>query len=91
MLNDECLPLLRQMFNAVDFPVIAYTNDLRSFVLLVKAIRSFHLREPLMVEDKLLIQRLRRGSTDALEAVYDRYADYLLTLAAGLLIEISRL
>jgi len=38
-----------------------------------------------MLEDELLKRRFKRGSTDALAAIYDKYADYLLTLATALL------
>ena len=38
-----------------------------------------------MLEDKLLIWRFKRGSKDAFRAIYDKYADDLLTLAANLL------
>jgi RNA polymerase sigma-70 factor (ECF subfamily) len=38
-----------------------------------------------MLEDELLKLRFKRGDTDALAAIYDKYADYLLTLAAALL------
>ena len=40
-----------------------------------------------MLEDKLLVLRCRRGSKDAMCRVYDKYKDYLLTLAKGLLSE----
>ena len=40
-----------------------------------------------MLEDKLLVLRCRRGSTDAMCRVYQKYKDYLLTLAKGLLSE----
>lgn len=38
-----------------------------------------------MLEDKLLILRCKRGSTDALCRIYIKYKDYLLTLAKALL------
>jgi RNA polymerase sigma factor (sigma-70 family) len=38
-----------------------------------------------MLEDELLKLRFKRGDTDALAAIYDKYADYLLTLAGALL------
>ena len=38
-----------------------------------------------MLEDKLLIWRFKRGSKDAFRAIYEKYADDLLTLAAILL------
>lgn len=38
-----------------------------------------------MLEDKLLIIRLRRGSGDALCRIYEKYRRYLLKLAAALL------
>jgi RNA polymerase sigma-70 factor (ECF subfamily) len=42
-----------------------------------------------VVEDKLLIWRLRRGSRDALSLIYEKYRDDLLRIAAGLLNETS--
>ena len=38
-----------------------------------------------MLEDKLLVWRFKNGDRDAFRAIYDKYADYLLTLAANLL------
>ncbi len=38
-----------------------------------------------MLEDKLLVLKCRRGSRDALQRIYEKYKDYLLTLAKGLL------
>ena len=38
-----------------------------------------------MLEDRLLIRRFKRGSADALRRIYEKYLDYLLTLAMGLL------
>ncbi len=38
-----------------------------------------------MLEDKLLVLKCRRGSRDAMCRVYEKYKDYLLTLAKGLL------
>ena len=38
-----------------------------------------------MLEDRLLVWRFKTGSRDALRAVYEKYADDLLTLAANLL------
>jgi RNA polymerase sigma-70 factor (ECF subfamily) len=38
-----------------------------------------------MIEDKLLIWRLKQGSNDALGRIYHKYKDYLLRLALGLL------
>ena len=40
-----------------------------------------------MLEDKLLVLKCRRGDKDAICRVYDKYKDYLLTLAKGLLSE----
>jgi len=40
-----------------------------------------------MLEDKLLVLKCRRGNRDAMCRVYDKYKDYLLTLAKGLLSE----
>jgi RNA polymerase sigma-70 factor (ECF subfamily) len=42
-----------------------------------------------VVEDKLLIWKLRRGSRDALCRIYEKYRDDLLRIAAGLLNETS--
>lgn len=38
-----------------------------------------------MLEDKLLVLKCRRGSKDAMCRVYEKYKDFLLTLAKGLL------
>ena len=38
-----------------------------------------------MGEDRLLLKRFKNGSTDALGSIYEKYENYLLTLAAGLL------
>ncbi len=38
-----------------------------------------------MLEDKLLVLKCRRGSRDAMCRIYEKYKDYLLTLAKGLL------
>ncbi len=40
-----------------------------------------------MLEDKLLVLRCRHGSKDAMCRIYQKYKDYLLTLAKGLLSE----
>ena len=40
-----------------------------------------------MLEDKLLVLKCRRGSKDAMCRIYEKYKDYLLTLAKGLLNE----
>jgi len=40
-----------------------------------------------MLEDKLLVLRCRRGDKDAMCRVYDKYKDYLFTLARALLSE----
>jgi len=37
-----------------------------------------------MIEDKLLIWRLKRGSSDALCRIYNKYKDNLLRLASAL-------
>jgi len=37
-----------------------------------------------MLEDKLLVLKCRRGDKDAMCRVYDKYKDFLLTLAKGL-------
>ena len=42
-----------------------------------------------MLEDRLLIWRFRRGSSDALRRIYEKYADPLRALAAGLCGNIS--
>lgn len=38
-----------------------------------------------MLEDKLLVLKCRHGSKEAMCRIYDKYKDYLLTLAKGLL------
>ncbi|MHC4168801.1 MAG: RNA polymerase sigma factor [Planctomycetota bacterium] len=38
-----------------------------------------------MLEDKLLVMKCRRGSKEAMCRVYEKYKDFLLTLAKGLL------
>lgn len=38
-----------------------------------------------MLEDKLLVLKCRRGSKDAMCRIYEKYKDYLLTLARALL------
>jgi len=40
-----------------------------------------------MLEDKLLVLKCRRGSKDAMCRIYEKYKDYLLTVAKGLLSE----
>lgn len=40
-----------------------------------------------MLEDKLLVLKCRRGSSEAMCRIYEKYKDYLLTLAKGLLNE----
>jgi RNA polymerase sigma-70 factor (ECF subfamily) len=40
-----------------------------------------------MLEDKLLVLKCRHGSKDAMCRIYQKYKDYLLTLAKGLLNE----
>ena len=42
-----------------------------------------------MIEDKLLIWKLKRGNQDALRCIYDKYRDDLLRIAAGLLTDKS--
>ena len=42
-----------------------------------------------MLEDKLLVLRFNRGSRDALQAIYEKYKDDLVTLAATLLTDIN--
>jgi RNA polymerase sigma-70 factor (ECF subfamily) len=42
-----------------------------------------------MLEDKLLVLKCRRGSKDAMCRIYDKYKNYLLTLAKGLIGEQS--
>jgi RNA polymerase sigma-70 factor (ECF subfamily) len=51
---------------------------------------SGHLKRGIqVVEDKLLIWKLRRGSRDALCRIYEKYRDDMLRIAAGLLNETS--
>ena len=38
-----------------------------------------------MLEDKILICKLKNGNRDALRRIYEKYRDYLLRIAAGLL------
>ncbi len=38
-----------------------------------------------MLEDELLKLKFKRGDTDVLADIYDKYADYLLTIAVALL------
>lgn len=38
-----------------------------------------------MLEDKLLLWKFKRGSSGALERIYDKYESYLITVATGLL------
>src|SRR4030043_64660 len=40
-----------------------------------------------MLEDKLLVIKCKRGSRDAMRRIYEKYKDYLLTLARALLNE----
>ena len=42
-----------------------------------------------MLEDKLLIQRFKCGNTDAFFHIYEKYEDYLLTVAISLLGDVS--
>ena len=42
-----------------------------------------------MLEDKLLMWRFKCGSREALRRIYDKYLDYLLTLAIALLNDIN--
>lgn len=43
-----------------------------------------------MLEDKVLVWKLRRGNTDALRVIYEKYRDDLLRIAAGLLRDKSK-
>jgi RNA polymerase sigma-70 factor (ECF subfamily) len=42
-----------------------------------------------MLEDKLLILKFNRGNREALRSIYEKYKDYLVTLAAALLTDVS--
>ena len=42
-----------------------------------------------MLEDKLLVLRFNRGSQEALQVIYKKYKDDLVTLAAALLIDVN--
>ena len=42
-----------------------------------------------MMEDKLLIWKFKRGSSDALQRIYEKYVIYLVTLASALLNDVS--
>ena len=39
----------------------------------------------LMLEDRILLERFKKGSSDALRGIYEKYGNYLLTLASALL------
>ena len=43
----------------------------------------------MMMEDKLLIWKFKRGSSDALQRIYEKYVAYLVTLATALLNDVS--
>jgi RNA polymerase sigma factor (sigma-70 family) len=43
-----------------------------------------------MLEDKVLVWKLRRGNTDALRVIYEKYRDDLLRIAASLLRDKSK-
>lgn len=42
-----------------------------------------------MLEDKLLIIKCNRGSREALQGIYEKYKDNLVTLAAALLVDVN--
>ena len=42
-----------------------------------------------MLEDKLLIRKFKRGSETAFVRIYEKYKNYLLTLATALLNDVS--
>jgi RNA polymerase sigma-70 factor (ECF subfamily) len=42
-----------------------------------------------MLEDKLLIWKFNRGSREALQGIYEKYKDDLITLAAALLMDVN--
>jgi len=42
-----------------------------------------------MMEDKLLIWKFKRGSSDSLQRIYQKYVAYLVTLATALLNDVS--
>jgi RNA polymerase sigma factor (sigma-70 family) len=42
-----------------------------------------------VLEDRLLLKRFRNGSSSALRAVYEKYANYLLTLATAMLGDVN--
>ena len=42
-----------------------------------------------MMEDRLLIYRFKRGSSTALQRIYEKYRGYLFTIAAGLLYDVN--
>ena len=42
-----------------------------------------------MMEDKLLIWKFKRGSSDALQRIYEKYVAYLVTLATALLNDVN--
>ena len=43
-----------------------------------------------MVQDKRLIWRFNRGRREALHEIYEKYKDYLVTLAAALLADVEQ-
>ena len=42
-----------------------------------------------MIEDKMLIWGFKRGSSDALQRIYEKYVVYLVTLATALLNDVN--
>jgi len=42
-----------------------------------------------MLEDKLLIRQFKQGSEDAFARIYEKYSSHLLTVATGLLNDVS--
>ena len=55
----------------------------------MESLRLNSVRKSLMLEDKLLILKFNRGSREALQSIYEKYKDDLVTLAAALLIDVN--
>ena len=62
----------------------------RSLVIRVRNDRfEVKVGQTSMVEDKILIWRFKRGSSEALQRIYEKYVVYLVTLATALLNDVS--
>jgi RNA polymerase sigma-70 factor (ECF subfamily) len=70
----------------IEITAIVYVKVYGSNVIIYRrSLVREQLGGPYMLEDKLLVLKCRRGSKDAMCRVYEKYKDYLLTLAKGLL------